>query len=501
MLILRLMQVLSVLTLILTGSKRSLADQFHYNNFVVGDRAIGMGGAYGGVSDDASGAFYNPAGLAFALSNDISGSANALYSKKVTYKKAVGGKDFQEQSGGTLPSFFGGLQKLDNIAKGLVFAFGMYTVDGELKDQDDLIENVDLGPGVEAGYNASDSNDRSNYCNVIDTSGNRTSTEGANPLPNSTLQRFHRTVNQRGSTFIMGGAVGWRLSNNFSIGAGANYVTVDELIQEYQDVRIRKAECTTSGDYTELVDQLGQNIRQHLTGAGIQPMLAAQLSLFGRLSLGFTAKFGTYLSQLFDQTRESRRVAISPSDQAAVDQSGTTGGSSYITDFGRVHQSKSIIKLEDNPLGAMPVQFRLGSAYFASTRLLLTFDVTHHTAVQDEEKMKIGSAEISLLSKEAVTNFAAGMEYYVVPAVPLRLGLFTNNDARPDIDPAKPGQRDHIDYYGGTIFAAWVQPNSQIGAGVVLQKGKGEAQKLGDFAIQEVEGQSVTLAFSATHSF
>ena len=54
----------------------AVADQFHYNNFIMGDRAVGMGGAYGGVSDDASGMIYNPAGLAFALSNDISGSAS-----------------------------------------------------------------------------------------------------------------------------------------------------------------------------------------------------------------------------------------------------------------------------------------------------------------------------------------------------------------------------------------------------------------------------------------
>ena len=53
------------------------ADQYHYHNIILGDRAMGLGGAFVGVSDDASGVYYNPAGLGFALSNDISGSANA----------------------------------------------------------------------------------------------------------------------------------------------------------------------------------------------------------------------------------------------------------------------------------------------------------------------------------------------------------------------------------------------------------------------------------------
>ena len=39
----------------------ALADQFHYNNVLVGTRSVGMGGAFGAVSDDASGVYYNPA--------------------------------------------------------------------------------------------------------------------------------------------------------------------------------------------------------------------------------------------------------------------------------------------------------------------------------------------------------------------------------------------------------------------------------------------------------
>ena len=74
------------------------ADQYHYHNLIVGERAMGLGGAFSAVADDASGVIYNPAGLGFALSSDISGSANAIYSKKTVYKKTIANDDFTEES-------------------------------------------------------------------------------------------------------------------------------------------------------------------------------------------------------------------------------------------------------------------------------------------------------------------------------------------------------------------------------------------------------------------
>ena len=60
----------------------STAD-FNYINDFMGDRATGLGGAYTAISDDPSGAYYNPAGLAFAYDNQISLSVNSLKVKKL----------------------------------------------------------------------------------------------------------------------------------------------------------------------------------------------------------------------------------------------------------------------------------------------------------------------------------------------------------------------------------------------------------------------------------
>jgi hypothetical protein len=411
------------------------ADQFHYNNVVMGDRAMGMGGAYCAIADDASGVVYNPAGLGFALSNDISGSANAFYTKKVTYKKTIGDDSFVENSQGNLAPFFGGLQKLDKHVPGLAAAFGIYTRDTELKDQNDKILKPELG-----------------------------------------IARFHRTVNQRASTTYYGGAVAKRLTANTSIGFGLNYISVDELVQEYQDA-VQAVKDATGATVTQ---RLAQNTRQHLTATGIEPVIGFQAAMFSKLSLGLTIKKGILIKQKFEYDLERTY--------------------SYVDAAGNVLASgdRGVLEEElDKPLGTWPAEIRGGIAWFATTRFVWTFDTTYHTAVTDAEKL----SGYAFFERKAVTNFMTGGEFYATPAMPLRLGLFTNNDARPKLSEDKTNQQDNIDYLGGSFFVGWVQTNSQISLGTVLQKGKGKAQKLGRGTLQDVDALATTFAFSATHSF
>jgi len=52
------------------------ADDNHYQDYLIGDRALGLGGAFTAISDDSSGAYYNPAGLAETSNSSISVSAS-----------------------------------------------------------------------------------------------------------------------------------------------------------------------------------------------------------------------------------------------------------------------------------------------------------------------------------------------------------------------------------------------------------------------------------------
>ncbi len=60
----------------------------NYQRYIIGERAIGMGGAYAAAGNDPIMSYYNPGGLAFARSSMISVSQN-LYS--LDYRKIEGG--------------------------------------------------------------------------------------------------------------------------------------------------------------------------------------------------------------------------------------------------------------------------------------------------------------------------------------------------------------------------------------------------------------------------
>jgi len=393
------------------------ADQYHYHNLVVGERAMGLGGAFSAVADDASGVIYNPAGLGFALSSDISGSANAIYSKKTVYKKTIANDDFTEESSGTLSPFFGGLQKLDSTMQGLAIAFAMYSLDSELKDQDDVIENI------------------------------------------GSLERFHRTSNIRSNTTGYGVGAAKRLSGNFSLGVSLSWIVIDELVQEYQDVQY------TTGGF------LAQNIRTRLTGSALDSALGAQYAV-GSFSYGVTLRLRNLMSERYEVGGDiSTNIA-----------SGNTPG-----DTVRANTNDKF----DEPLKDMPTEVRAGVAWFPSAVFLWSFDVIHNTEAEGDN-----------FKREAVTNFATGTEYYITPSIPVRAGIFTNYDTRPEVESGGRNQPDHIDYTGYSLFFGWVQPNSQVAGGLVVQDGEGKAQKIGNSTnIQTVESRSYTFALSATHSF
>ena len=142
-------------------------------------------------------------------------------------------------------------------------------------------------------------------------------------------------------------------------------------------------------------------------------------------------------------------------------------------------------------------------AWFATTRLLLTADVTHFSGTKDGDGDGTNPAKDrarqSMVVRQQRTMQEA-LEYYITTSVPIRVGVFTNNDARPEVKEGEQNQMDHIDYMGYSLFFAWVQPNSQVSIGAVYQDGKGEAQKAGGSAIQDVVSNAYTLAISATHS-
>lgn len=120
------------------------ADENHYDEILIGDRAAGMAGAYAAIADDTAGLYYNPAGIVYAVDSNISGSMNAFNIATKSYKDVVGpGRDWNRVSSELLPNFFGIIQDFGGGKAGFSYA----VVDSTQENQDDVFQNAQLPSG------------------------------------------------------------------------------------------------------------------------------------------------------------------------------------------------------------------------------------------------------------------------------------------------------------------------------------------------------------------
>lgn len=130
------------------------ADDLHYNNILIGDRASGMGGAYTAVSDDPGGLYFNPAGIAYSTGQSLSASVNAYSVTNRTYKGVFGGQDWKRTSSTLLPNFFGIIQPIGKFK----FGFSYAVPDSSQEDQDQQFTRADYG-GASETINFNNKND------------------------------------------------------------------------------------------------------------------------------------------------------------------------------------------------------------------------------------------------------------------------------------------------------------------------------------------------------
>jgi len=450
-------------------------DIFHHNNIISGDRAMGLGGAYCALSDDASGVVFNPAGLAFANANSISASANAYALKQVTYSKTLGDTPFLELSQGILPSFMGILQKFPTL-KDWVFGFALYPIDFEQKDQNDVIS-----------------------------------------LPKLGIEGFHRTVSQTTSHLVLGFSGATRIKPTLAIGLSLKASLLDEIRQEYQDstIAIKNVPLKSQTDPVTLFRVTTFNEKRNTKALLFWPEFGLQWALGQNWSLGMLGNYPIVITDSlnissdtssFLHTTDYRSLNSNDFDLSQLDTTKSlgkflksNGGVVYRqtpTQYSPTYKNLGAQKIEPL-LGGWPWTLRLGIAWFPNSKWLTTYDLGCYGSPLTP------SPYVELL-RETVLNHHLGVEYFMIPSIPIRLGFFTNFDARPAF-PAQSAnypQIERIDYLGFSLFSGWVQTRSQINVGTLFQYGQGKAQKIRDtLSYQDVTALHLTFAFSTTHTF
>lgn len=263
------------------------------------------------------------------------------------------------------------------------------------------------------------------------------------------VDRYIININNQDTTYNLGPSFAYKLRENLSIGLTlyGHYRTAEQVWNE---------QIYFSGG-----SRAWKNVYLEKTEYGIKPVLGAMWSPMERLSVGLSVRKGWLLS-----ADAKRQYTLKTAATATVPEP---------------EQQTSDFKRD------LPLQVNAGAALFANERWLISGDFSYVSAVDD---------------LRWITNFALGSEYYVTSKWAVRVGVFSNVSATPEVEAGQEGQDEHVDLYGFSASLTHFTHNSAVTFGFAYSQGTGEAQVLDDQPdIQDVEYSSVTAYLSGTHSY
>ena len=421
-------------------------DLFHYNNLLIGPRAMGLGGAFTAISNDTSGLFYNPGGLAFQSSAELSTSINTYYLKNNKYENVFGDKEFEESARGTVSTFFGFSKIISPPILGqLHVGIAFVNPDAALSDENVLIENE--------------------------------------PAPS--VIRYHRTANIRSGRSQVIAGVAKRFGKQTGLGCAGSYLDVDELEQTYQDVVQGPFTFKELPD-TSVYSTLGQNLRTHLVLRGGSVKCGFRSSLNGGLLIGASYQKTEMVFQKLEQDLEINKVFTDLNNQV-IEVTNTSNPNLK----GQLLRSVSRSS-DERFLTSWPDELRVGIAYQPSNSFLVSADVMRHGD---------GDGTITQVKKSEVINYALGAEIIVANSFFLRSGFFTNRDATATRDISSPNQRkEYLDYKGASLATGLKLRSGEYAIHYTEQRGSGMAEKVSG-KVEASTGRLQVISISASQSF
>lgn len=444
--------LVAVAVLLVAGSilpAAASADEFHYVNILIGDRSADMAGAYTAISDNASGCYYNPAGIAFGQGSNLSASVNGFSYSNKKYKDAMlktdGSRlDWDQTSSVLLPNFFGATYDSPYGTLGMSYA-------------------------------VPDSVQRRQKQRFFDLKTN---------LPGSYISEYDLNINDVDNQYFFGPSYAVKISDNFSIGA--------TLYASYRDSTVIRNSILYLNDLNTQAPTgfEWRNGYIYRTEWGLKPTIGMIWSPTEKISLGFTAAQHYLLrtDHLSVSTVNSNVLGTDPNLPAAL-------------------------RSRDDDNRNLPLEVKAGIAYFPSPSLLLAADLSYHNSSGDFDRdvstlrYTDGSRTASLNIDDeivSVVNLALGAEYYLNDRYAMRGGLYTDfaNTEKLRNDGLTANQPEHIDIYGATLSLTRFTRSTSTTMGLGYSWGKGDAQVIAnDPKVQQVEINNLNAFLSAAYSF
>jgi hypothetical protein len=140
--------ILAAFVILFTVSNIGLAEREY--SAPPGENALMLGGAFCATSNDASGLFYNPAGLGLVKESRLSGSTQG-YARNVSRYRVRGLGVYKTSSEGVVPGMLGGVSK-PVWTEDWTVGFAIITLNHDALQQDDEFKNVDLASSLLTSY-------------------------------------------------------------------------------------------------------------------------------------------------------------------------------------------------------------------------------------------------------------------------------------------------------------------------------------------------------------
>lgn len=401
------------------GAGAARADDAHYQNFVLGERAAGMGGAFTAIADDPSGTYYNPAGLVDAKSGILSGNLNVYGFQQQALSNAL-----------HVPAS----NLFDNLKNSAGAAF----------------QQLNTVPGMGGTvYGLGKKDDSGRYSQALALSvlvPDDTSSSALTYVLNSAGQLQSLSQTTFDQTAIVGLAYSLRIDSAWSIGFSANgtYRNFQRVSRSVEAQGAQPSQSFFEDDVTLKLAVVGLYVQ---TGVLWTP--------FPRLSFGATLA--------------SPSLTIFSS--ASTDEI-QTGGASGLTET-----------YQPNLTGdsRLPVHGRLGVAYRVIPDLLVSADLSlwgtvRYSLVDGANAQGRLPNFVNDIQRNGVANLNFGGQYTLARKYLVRAGFFTNFSSAPGIDSGTEPQLDNVNLYGVTVGLTLPSEHTETTFGTMVSFGDGQSK-------------------------
>jgi long-chain fatty acid transport protein len=392
------------------------ADESHYQNIIIGERAFGLGGAFTSLATDGSAVFYNPAGLAFQAGSSISLSANFYRFLSETVENG---------------SRIGSLVSDQKFSDFDAFPTGTTSVWELKKGDENGIMRQKLAFSVFIIDNTSISH-RQNLDNISYTDKNE----------KYLLKNF--TKFDRVDDVVYHGALAYSIRPFKNISFGVSGILLGRILSQTSENDAVNSKNNGAKEWNiHLLDRVQM---WHVS-------LMASASVLCRFDSGFRIGLNIMSPNL---KVYGRADFIKESDK---------WGKGYEPEFISGSSNKQ------NANFKMPLKIAIGASYEKERKFAFSGDISIYDGL--DEYLSFDDPDYSsIIKKNSIYNFNLGAEYYILPILPVRAGFYTNYSSSPH-NPDKAEILTDFDLYGITSSLSLEEENISMTMGFGLSFGQG----------------------------